>query len=131
MLNLITFAIGLLFIVLTGWTFTTYFIKKNSQKFIREELRNLFNICKNFFLSLKNLIGILASSSLSSEERKVTGAKETVLKEDEQPLNLIQPINEIKDQSVEVRHNENDDEALSSFSPEVIAVINEEEEKVA
>ena len=131
MLNLITFAIGLLFIVLTGWTFTTYFIKKNSQKFIREELRNLFNICKNFFLSLKNLIGILASSSLSSEERKVTGAKETVLKEDEQPLNLIQPINEIKDQSVEVRHNENDDEALSSFSPEVVKVINEEEEKVA
>ena len=131
MLNLITFAIGLLFIVLTGWTFTTYFIKKNSQKFIREELRNLFNICKNFFLSLKNLIGILASTSLSSEEKKVTGAKETVLKEDEQPLNLIQPINEIKDQSVEVRHNENDDEALSSFSPEVIAVINEEEEKVA
>ena len=131
MLNLITIAIGLFLIVLTGWTFTIYFIKKDSQNFIREELTNLFNICKKFFLSLKNLIGILAITSISSEEREVTPIEETVLKEDDQPVNLVQPIKEIKDQLVEVRHNDDHDDSLSSFSPEVIEVINEEEEKVA
>ena len=132
MLNLITISISLFLIILTGWTFTTYFIKKDSQKFIREELTNLLDICKKFFLSLKNLIGILISTSLSPEERKITPLEETVSKANEQLLNLVQPINEIKDQSVEVKHDKDyDDDALSSFSPEVVEVINEEEEKVA
>ena len=53
-------------------------------------------------------------------------------KEEEQLLNLVQPINEIKDQSVEIKHHDDDnDDALASFSPEVVEVINEEEEKVA
>ena len=131
MLNLITISISLFLIILTGWTFTTYFIKKDSQKVIKEELINLFDIGKKFFLSLKNLIGILTSTSLSHEERETTSMEEAVSKEDEQLLNLVQPINEIKDQSVEVKHDKDDDDALSSFSPEVIEVINEEEEKVA
>ena len=129
MLNLITISIGLFLMLLTGWTFTTYFIKKDSQKVIKEELVNLFGICKKFFLSLKNLIGILASTSFSPEESDV---EETLSKEDEQLLNLVQPINEIKDESVEVKyHDDDNDDALSSFSPEVVEVINEEEEKVA
>ena len=132
MLNLITISISLFLIILTGWTFTTYFIKKDSQKVIKEELINLFDIGKKFFLSLKNLIGILTSTSLSPEERETTSMEEAVSKEDEQLLNLVQPINEIKDQSVEVKHDkDDDDDALSSFSPEVVEVINEEEEKVA
>ena len=128
MLNLITISIGLFLIILTGWTFTTYFVKQDSQKVIKEELFNLFDICKKFFLSLKNLIGILTSTSLSPEVSETTAIEETVSKEDEQLLNLVQPLKEIKDQSVEVKH---DDDALSSFSPEVVEVINEEEEKVA
>ncbi len=132
MLNLITISIVLFIIILTGWTFTTYFVKQDSQKIIKEELINLFGICKKFFLSLKNLIGILANTSLSPEERDITLVEETLTKEDEQPLNLVQPIDEIKDQSVEVKHYDDDnDYALSSFSPEVVEVINEEEEKVA
>ena len=130
MLNLTTITIGLFFIVLTGWTFTTYFIKKDSQKVIREELNNLFNICKKFFLSIKNLIEILASRTLSSEEKETTRFEETVSQEDDQLLNLVQPIKEIKEDSVEI-NDDDDDDALSSFSPEVIEVINEEEEKVA
>ena len=130
MLNLITISIGLFLMILTGWTFTTYFVKQDSQKVIKEELVNLFSICKKFFLSLKNLIGILASTSLSPEKREITPVEETVSKEDEQLLNLVKPIHEIKDQSVEVKHDDVDD-ALSSFSPEVVEVINEEEEKVA
>ena len=130
MLNLITISISLFLIILTGWTVTTYFIKKDSQEVIREELRNLFDISKKLFFSLKNLIGILTSTSLSPEEREITPVEETVSKENEQLLNLVQPINEIKDQSVEVKHDDVDD-ALSSFSPEVVEVINEEEEKVA
>ena len=132
MLNLITISIGLFLIILTGWTLTTYFVKQDSQKVIKEELVNLFGICKKFFLSLKNLIGILASTSLSPEESDITPVEETLSKEDEQLLNLVQPINEIKDESVDVKHLDDDnDDALASFSPEVVEVINEEEEKVA
>ena len=131
MLNIITISIGLFLILLTGWTFTTYFIKKDSQRFIREELTNLLDICQKFFFSLKNLIGILTSNSLSAEEKKVTPIQETVLNEVKQRFNPVQPIKEIKDQSVEVRHDEDNDDALSSFSPEVVEVINEEENKVA
>ena len=130
MLNLITTSISLLLIILTGWTFTTYFIKKDSQKIIRKELSNLFDIGKKLFLSLKNLIGILTSNSLSPEETDIISMEEAVSKKDEQLLNVVQPINEIKEQSEEVKHDD-DDDALSSFSPEVVEVINEEEEKVA
>ncbi len=130
--NLITISIGLFLIILTGWTVTTYFIKKDSQKIIREELSNLFDSCKKFFLSLKNLIGILISTSISPEERERTPMEKTVSKKDEQILNVVQSINEIKEQPVEVTHEEDDDDdALASFSPEVVEVINEEEEKVA
>ncbi len=127
MLNLITISIGLFLIILTGWTVTTYFIKKDSQELIREELSNLFEISKKFFIALKNLIAILTSTSLSPEERETTPVKETESKKDEPLLNVVQPINEIKEQSVELDY----DDALSSFSPEVVEVINEEEEKVA
>ena len=82
-------------------------------------------------MSLKTLIAILTSNSLSSESRKENPVKENVLDEDEQPLNLIQTIKEIKAPSLEVADEEDDDTALSSFSPEVVEVINEEEEKVA
>ena len=131
MLNLITISISLFLIILTGWTVTTYFIKKDSQEVIKEELTNLFDIGKKLFLSLKNLIGILTSTSLSPEEIETIPVEETLSKKDEQLLNVVQPINEIKAQSVEVKHDDDDDDALSSFSPEVVEVINEEEEKVA
>ena len=131
MLNLITISISLFLIILTGWTVTTYFIKKDSQEVIKEELTNLFDICKKLFFSLKNLIGILISTSLSPKERETSPVEETLLKKDEPLLNVVQPINEIEEQSVELKHNDDDDDALSSFSPEVVEVINEEEEKVA
>ena len=132
MLNLITISISLFLIILTGWTVTTYFIKKDSQEVIKEELTNLFDIGKKLFLSLKNLIGILTSNSLSPEERDITSMEEAVSNKDEHLLNVVQPINEIKEKSEEVKHDDDDgDDALSSFSPEVVEVINEEEEKVA
>tara|TARA_Y100001968_G_C19281045_1_gene679210 strand:+ start:238 stop:621 length:384 start_codon:yes stop_codon:yes gene_type:complete len=127
MLNFITKSISLLVISITGWALTTYYINKDSQKLIGEELGNLFDIFKKFFASITNLIKILASSSL--EKRKSSSIEEKVLEKDEQPLNLVQPIKEIKDQSIDLRYD--DDEALSSFSPEVVDVINEEEERVA
>ena len=130
MLNLITISIGLFLIILTGWTVTTYFIKKDSQEVIREELSNLFDIGKKLFFSLKNLIGILTSTSLSPKEIETSTLEETLSKKDEPLLNVVQPINEIEEQSVELKHDD-DDDALSSFSPEVVEVINEEEEKGA
>ena len=131
MLTLATVSISLFLIILTGWTLTTYFLKKDSQDSIREELINLFDICKKFFVSLKNLMGILVSHSLFSESNETSPAQETVLTEDEKLLNLVQPVQEIEAPSLEVAHEEDSDTALSSFSPEVIEVINEEEEKVA
>ena len=132
MLTLVTVSIGLFLIILTGWTLTTYFSKKDSQDFIREELTNLFDICKKFFVSLKNLIGILVSNSLSSESNETNTVQETVLTEDEQLLSLVQPVTEIEATPLEIAHEDSDaDAALSSFSPEVIEVINQEEEKVA
>ena len=131
MLTLITVSISLFLIILTGWTVTTYFLKKDSQELIRGELTNLFDICKKFIVSLKKLIEILASHSLSAESKKTNPGEETVLNEDEQPLNLVQPVKEIAAPSLEIGHDKDNDDALSSFSPEVIEVINEEEEKVA
>ena len=131
MLTLITVSISLFLIILTGWTVTTYFLKKDSQELIRGELTNLFDICKKFVVSIKKLIEILASHSLSAESNKTNPGEETVLNEDEQPLNLVQPVKEIAAPSLEIGHDKDNDDALSSFSPEVIEVINEEEEKVA
>ena len=132
MLNLVTVSIGLFLIILTGWTLTTYFSKKDSQDLIRKELTNLSDICKKFFGSLKNLIGILVSNSLSSEPKETNPVQNTELTEDETLLNLVQPVKEIEATPLEVAHEDSDvDAALSSFSPEVVEVINQEEEKVA
>ena len=131
MLTLVTVSIGLFLIILTGWTLTTYFSKKDSQDLIRKELTNLSDICKKFFGSLKNLIGLLGRYSLSSESGEANPPQETELIEDENLLNLVRSVNEIEATSLEIEHDENDDAALSSFSPEVVEVINEEEEKVA
>ncbi len=131
MLTLITVSICLFVIILTGWTLTTYFFKKDSQKLIKAELKNLLNIYKTFFVSLKSLMRVLTSSSLSSEESEVNTNKEPVLKKVKQPLNLVEPVQEIEAPLLEVAYEEDIDTALSSFSPEVIEVINEEEEKVA
>ena len=132
MLALFTVSICLFCIFLTGWTALTYLTKKNSQKFIVEELKELFGICKQFFLSLKNLIAILASNSLYSESNETNPVDKNVLDEDEQTLRLVQPVKEMEAESLEVTNEEEDDDiAIASFSPEVIEVINEEEEKVA
>ncbi len=132
MLTLMTLTICLFCMILTGWTLTTYLIKKDSQKFIIEELNNLFNICKQLFVSLKNLIRILASNSLSSESSEATPVEKNVLDEDDQPLSLVQTGNEIETGTLEGTNKEEDDDmAIASFSPEVVEVINEEEEKVA
>tara|TARA_Y100001968_G_scaffold256604_1_gene243001 strand:+ start:934 stop:1281 length:348 start_codon:yes stop_codon:yes gene_type:complete len=114
--------------IITAWTLIIYFIKKDFQKSIKTELNNLLDILKKFFFSLKDLIQLLASISL--EEIKATPMEESLPEKDEKILNIVRPI---KDQSVKISHNadEDNDEALSSFSPEVVDVINEEEEKVA
>ena len=131
MLTFITISICLFLIFVTGWTLTTYFVKKDSQELIRKELKNLFDSCKMLFISLKTLVEILASSSISSEPGEVNAVKQNISDEDEQHLNLAQPVQEIESGLLEVVHEKDVDTALSSFSPEVVDVINEEEEKVA
>ena len=129
MLTWITLSFSLFFVALTGWTVTTYFVKENSQIVIKEELKNLFDISKMLFVSLKNLIKVLAKNSFSLESSNSSPVKLNEL--NEQPLSLVKPVNEIESTSLEVEIKDDDDTALSSFSPEVVEVITEEEEKVA
>ncbi|WP_320674077.1 hypothetical protein [Prochlorococcus sp. MIT 1341] len=123
MFTLITVSCSLFLIGLTGWTVTTYFVRKDSQKFIKEELKNLSDIFKMFFVSLKSLIKVLAKASFSSDSSEDTPAESTGM--DEQALTLVEA------PSVEMPFKEDEDTALSSFSPELVEVITEEEEKVA
>ncbi len=131
MLTLVMVSICLFFIALTGWTLTTYFIKQDSQNIISEELKNLLEISKKFVLSIKNLIEILKTHSFSNKSSKENPIESNSLDEDNQPLSLVHPAKEIESPSLETLLEEDDDTALSSFSPEVVEVINEEEEKVA
>ena len=123
--------ICLFFILVASWTFTTYLITKDSQKLIREELKNILDISNKFFLSIKNLLRILASNHLTSKSSEISSTESNILDEVDTPLSLVEPVKGIEPQSLEIPLKEDDDTALASFSPEVIAVINEEEEKVA
>ena len=135
MFTLFKVSFYLFFIGLTGWTVTTYLVKEDSQKFIKEELKNLFENCKMLFVSIKTLIGVLTKHSFSSEsgEERPAESKEF----DDQLLKLVQPVQSveasraIESSPVEVPVKEDEDTALSSFSPELIAVITDEEEKIA
>ena len=129
MSTLITVSISLCFLALTGWTITTYFVKEDSQKDIKDELKNLFNNFKMFFISIKNLILILAKQSFSSDSSEINPTKSNKLNEN--PLSLVEAGKEVESPSLKVSVEEDDDTALSSFSAEVIEVIKEEEEKVA
>jgi len=130
MFTLITVSLSLFFLALTGWTITTYFVREDSQKGIKDELKNMLNILKIFFISIKNLILILAQQSFSSHSSKINPTKANELNENPL-LSLVETSKELESPSLKVSFQEDDDTALSSFSPEVIEVIKEEEEKVA
>ena len=130
MFTLITVSLSLFFLALTGWTITTYFVREDSQKGIKDELKNMLNIFKIFFISIKNLILILTKQSFSSDSSKINPTKANELNENPL-LSLVETNKELESPSLKVSVQEDDDTALSSFSPEVIEVIKEEEEKVA
>jgi len=130
MFTLITVSLSLFFLALTGWTITTYFVREDSQKGIKDELKNMLNIFKMFFISIKNLILILAKQSFSSDSSKINPTKANELNENPL-LSLVETNKELESPSLKVSVQEDNDTALSSFSPEVIEVIKEEEEKVA
>ena len=130
MFTLITVSLSLFFLALTGWTITTYFVREDSQKGLKDELQNMMKIFKMFFISIKNLILILAQQSFSSHSSKINPTKANELNENPL-LSLVETSKEFESPSLKVSVQEDDDTALSSFSPEVIEVIKEEEEKVA
>ena len=130
MFTLITVFLSLFFLALTGWTITTYFVREDSQKGIKDELKNMLNIFKIFFISIKNLIIILAKQSFSSDSSKINPTKANELNENPL-LSLVETNKELESPSLKVSVQEDNDTALSSFSTEVIEVIEEEEAKVA
>ncbi len=135
MFTLFKVSFYLFFVGLTGWTVTTYLIKEDSQKFIKKELKDLFHNCKMLFVSIKTLIGVLAEHSFSSESCEARPAESKEF--DDQLVKIVHPVQSIEaskaieSSPVNVSVKEDEDTALSSFSPELIAVITEEEEKVA
>ena len=130
MFTLITVSLSLFFLALTGWTITTYFVREDSQKGIKDELKNMLNIFKMFFISIKNLTLILAQKSFSSHSSIINPTKANELNKNSL-LSLVETSKKIESPSLKVSVQEDNDTALSSFSPEVIEVIKEEEEKVA
>tara|TARA_Y100001968_G_scaffold313218_1_gene337196 strand:- start:283 stop:600 length:318 start_codon:yes stop_codon:yes gene_type:complete len=102
-------------------------MKQNSQKVIEEEIKNLFDICKKFFISIKNLIIILVNNSLTSIFNKANLMDKKELDENKGEISLIEPIQEIAEPSLELTKEEDHDDALSLFSQEVVEMINEEE----
>ena len=80
MLNVIIVFFSLFIFGLTGWTLTTFVSKDDSQKVIKGELENMFDITKRLLLSIKSLIQILTKASFSSNSDKATGVDEQLLK---------------------------------------------------
>ena len=134
MFTFVTVSFSLLIVFLSGWTITTYFVKEDSQQVIKKELKNLYHVSKMFFISIKSLIEILGRNSFSLTSSE-TNATETTTAEssssEEPPLSLFKPVKEVESSSLDVQLEEDQDIALSSFSPKVIEVIEEEEDKVA
>ena len=118
MFNLIEVTFSLFFIGLTGWMATTYIVKEDSQKFIEKELFKVIDICKMLFRSLINLIGVLAHYTFSSASVELTSTESKDL--NKELLKLVKSVEEVEE-----------DAAMSAFSPELIEVITEEEEKIA
>ncbi len=130
MSTLIVVSFSMIVVGLTGWTIATYLIKEDSKKFIKEELANLLDICKLFFSSLKSLIVILAKYSSSSELIETTPNESCELNTNpSEVFDIIEAVE--KTSAIPSDEKTEEDPMLSSFSPEVIKVITEEEEKVA
>ncbi len=92
MLNVIIVFFSLFIFGLTGWTLTTFVSKDDSQKVIKGELENMFDITKRLLLSIKSLIQILTKASFSSNSDKATSDKATGV--DEQLLKFVPSISD-------------------------------------
>ena len=80
MLTFFTLAFSLFVMGLTGWTFITYVTKEESQKLIKEEISNMLEIAKMFFVSVKSLIQLLIKSSFTSNSDESTELDDQLLK---------------------------------------------------
>ncbi len=123
MFSLITVSLSIFIFGITGWTITTYLVKEDSQQVVTEELKNLYDICKELVASLRRLVGILTKYTLTFDSNKSTSSAAN-------PIN-IEPLKAVQEVTPDVNASIEDDDELASFSPELIEAITEEEEKVA
>ncbi len=92
--------------------------KKEFPKAHSKKLKDLFDISKKLFLTLKNLIGILSSNSLSNHFFEAIMTEEKELEHGNQLIRPVQPKQKINSKSFELAHEDEwNDTALSSFSP--------------
>ncbi len=123
MFPLITVSFSIFIFGITGWTLTTYLVKEDSQQVITDELKKLYEICKDLVASLRSLVGILAKYSRPFDSNKSTSS-------DADPIN-VETLKAVQQVAPDVKASVEDDDELASFSPELIEAITEEEEKVA
>ena len=92
MLNLVSLLFSVFFVALTGWTLVTFVTKDDSQKLIKEELGNIFEITKMLLVSIKSVIQILIKASFPSNSDETTS--DNVNGVDEQLLKFVPPISD-------------------------------------
>ncbi len=92
MLSIIIVFSSLFIVSLAGWTLSTFVTNDDSQKVIKEELQNIFEITKMLLLSIKSLIQILTNASFLSKSEGSTANKPTGV--DEQLLKIVPPISD-------------------------------------
>ena len=80
MFTLLTFASVLFVFALIGWTIAILLTKKESEKLIKEELGNMFEITKMLLVSINSLIKLLINCSFPSGSDESKGIDEQLLK---------------------------------------------------
>ncbi len=97
MFTLLTVGFALLAVFLFGWTAAILITKKDPQNLIKEELRNMFEITKMLFLSIKSLIKLLIKSSFLPKPDNPTSEKSGGI--DEQLLSFVPPVSDKKEEN--------------------------------
>ncbi len=92
MFTLFSLVVSLFVLSLIVWTIATLVTKKEFEKLIREELRNMFEITRMLLVSVKSLIQLLIKSSFPSKSNESNGI-------DEQLLKFVPPVSEKQDEN--------------------------------
>ena len=87
MLTSVAVLLTLSFVALTVWTIAMLLAKKDSEKLIRTELINIFEISKMLLMSVMRFIKLLFRNTVDSSSDLISSGKRATI--DEQLLNFV------------------------------------------